>query len=238
MAFSVQGDCQDNDITSFETYVASVDYVSRTITLCDSIPGDGACLSASIEISGCGGSSPCGGSTPSNSSSSSNACAYQNCTGLVSDPVVDCSETVVPPGYALDFDCELCECIITQVFPTGGSTSSSSSSPSGSHVSFSLTNQPTNKTISVGEGTASLFSVTAVSPSPISYKWQISNNFGISYYDINPTGGVFYGANSPTLGLNAGMADMSSTWNNARFQCVVVSGGSTLVSGFGVLTVS
>jgi hypothetical protein len=90
----------------------------------------------------------------------------------------------------------------------------------------------------VGEGSASLFSVTAVSPSPITYKWQMSNNTGMTYYDINPNGGVFYGVNSPTLGLNSGMADMSSTWNNARFRCVLVSDGTTLVSGFGILTVS
>ena len=117
------------------------------------------------------------------------------------------------------------------------SASASPGSSSSTSLVFSIVNQPSNNSISVGEGTASLFSVAAVSPSPITYKWQISNSAGVTYYDINPNGGVFYGANSPTLGLNAGMADMSSTWNNARFRCVLVSDGTTLVSGYGVLAV-
>ena len=192
-------------------------------------PGEGYSLT-SVELA-----------SPS-SSSSSGSCGYQDCTGLSSDPVADCSETVVPPGYALYFDCELCECSITQVFPTGGSASSSASSDlshssSSTQVTFALTSQPSNITIEAGEGKYPLFSVTAVSPSPISYKWQMSNDSGANYYDINPNGGVFYESNTASLGLSAGAVDMSSTWNNARFRCVLESGGDTLVSGYGVLAV-
>ena len=100
-----------------------------------------------------------------------------------------------------------------------------------------MTSQPSNITIEAGEGKYPLFSVTAVSPSPISYKWQMSNDSGANYYDINPNGGVFYESNTASLGLSAGAVDMSSTWNNARFRCVLESGGDTLVSGYGVLAV-
>jgi hypothetical protein len=96
---------------------------------------------------------------------------------------------------------------------------------------------PTDRIVVEGLGYSELFEVSVVSSDPVVYKWQQSVDGGNTYFDINPNGGVFSGANSPTLGINAGMTDLSSTWNGAKFRCVIQSGDETIISEPGTLTV-
>jgi hypothetical protein len=96
---------------------------------------------------------------------------------------------------------------------------------------------PTERTVVVGQGYSELFTVSAASSDPIDYQWQQSVAGGSSYSDINPNGGVFSGVNSPILGVNAGMTDLSSVWNGAKFRCVVESAGKSISSDAATLTV-
>lgn len=108
---------------------------------------------------------------------------------------------------------------------------------SSSSLFFSILQNPSSRTAVVGLGYADLFSVVALSSNPIAYKWQHSVDGGLNYFDINPDGGVFAGSRTSVLGVNAGMTDLSSVWNGARFRCVVESGGQTIVSSAATLTV-
>lgn len=74
-------------------------------------------------------------------------------------------------------------------------------------------------------------------PGPVVYRWQHSVDAGATFFDINPDGGVFVGAEGDTLGVNAGMTDLSSVWNGARFRCRVSYAGEDFYSDAGVLTV-
>lgn len=83
--------------------------------------------------------------------------------------------------------------------------------------------------------------VASVVPSTatINYQWQHSVDGGSSYSNINVSGGVFTGADTATLGVNAGMTDSSSTWNAAKFRCVLsVTGGASVTSGVVTLTIT
>jgi hypothetical protein len=108
---------------------------------------------------------------------------------------------------------------------------------SSSSAYLQIVQNPTDKTVVVRRGYPELFMVSVVSSSPVVYKWQHSVDGGANYFDINPNGGVFSGSDSPTLGVNPGVTDLSSVWNGAKFRCVVESGGSTIVSEPGTLTV-
>ena len=108
---------------------------------------------------------------------------------------------------------------------------------------ITIVTQPTaTKSASAGAAIANLGTVVAsVVPSTatITYQWQHSTNGGASYSNINPAGGVFTGATSATLGVNAGMTDSSSTWNAAKFRCVLsVTGGASVTSGVVTLTIA
>lgn len=95
-------------------------------------------------------------------------------------------------------------------------------------ATVTITSQPAATATAVaGAAIATLASVTATitGAGTLTYQWQQSVNGGVSYSNINPAGGVFTGATSATLGVNSGMTDTSSTWNNAKFRCVV--GAST-----------
>lgn len=107
---------------------------------------------------------------------------------------------------------------------------------------ITITSQPSNKTTTAGNAESTLFSVAATSAptKTLSYQWQQSVNGGVSYANINPSGGVFTGVTTATLGVNAGMTDTSSTFNNAKFRCVVSAAGTgaTATSNAGTLTVT
>lgn len=95
-------------------------------------------------------------------------------------------------------------------------------------ATVTITAQPAATATAVaGAAIATLASVTATitGAGTLTYQWQQSVNGGVSYSNINPAGGVFTGADTATLGVNSGMTDTSSTWNNAKFRCVV--GAST-----------
>jgi hypothetical protein len=111
------------------------------------------------------------------------------------------------------------------------------SSSSSESATFALLSQPSSKTVVAGRGYEILFQVEAVSQYEVTYRWQHSVDGGNNYFNINPTGGVFIGAETPTLGVNPGMTDLSSVWNGARFRCVVQSAGETITSEPGILTV-
>ena len=83
-----------------------------------------------------------------------------------------------------------------------------------------------------GAAEATLFSVTATaSPTAtLTYQWQQSVNGGATFSNINANGGVFTGVTTDTLGVNAGMTDTSSTWNGAKFRCVVSAPSATTVT--------
>ena len=95
-------------------------------------------------------------------------------------------------------------------------------------ATVTITAQPAATATAVaGAAIATLASVTATitGAGTLTYQWQHSTNGGTSYSNINPAGGVFTGADTATLGVNSGMTDTSSTWNAAKFRCVV--GAST-----------
>ena len=83
----------------------------------------------------------------------------------------------------------------------------------------------------VAGAAATLFTITATAApaATLTYQWQQSVDGGVTYANINPNGGAFTGVTTNTLGVNAGMTDTSSTWNNAKFRCVV-TGTDTGVS--------
>lgn len=112
-----------------------------------------------------------------------------------------------------------------------------SSSSSLSLSSFEIIQNPSSRTAVVGLGYTNLFSVSALSGLPISYKWQHSIDGGNHYFDTNPNGGVFTGARTNSLGVNAGMTDFSSVWNGAMFRCVLESDNVILISAAAVLTI-
>jgi hypothetical protein len=108
---------------------------------------------------------------------------------------------------------------------------------------ITIVTQPTTTVSAVaGDAIAILGAVTATvvpSTASITYLWQQSVNGGVSYSNINPAGGVFTGATSATLGVNVGMTDTSSTWNAAKFRCILsVTGGASVTSGAVTLTVT
>lgn len=83
-----------------------------------------------------------------------------------------------------------------------------------------------------------LFSVAVSAPGAVSYRWQHSVDGGVSFFDINPYGGVFVGAESDSLSVNAGMTDFSSVWNGAVFRCRVSYDGVDYLSAPAVLSVA
>lgn len=108
---------------------------------------------------------------------------------------------------------------------------------------ITIVTQPTaTRTAVAGAAIANLGTVVAsVVPSTatITYLWQQSVDGGTTYSNIDPNGGVFTGATTATLGVNAGMTDTSSTWNAAKFRCVMsVTGGANVTSGVVTLTVT
>ena len=108
---------------------------------------------------------------------------------------------------------------------------------------ITIVTQPTaTKSAASGAAIANLGTVVAsVVPSTatINYQWQHSVDGGSSYSNINVNGGVFTGADTATLGVNAGMTDGSSTWNAAKFRCVMsVTGGANVTSGVVTLTIT
>ncbi len=110
-------------------------------------------------------------------------------------------------------------------------------------ATITITSQPAATATSVaGAAIATLSTVTATvvpSTATITYQWQQSTNGGTSYSNINAAGGVFTGVTSATLGVNAGMTDTSSTWNAAKFRCVLsVTGGASVTSTATTLTVA
>jgi hypothetical protein len=118
--------------------------------------------------------------------------------------------------------------------PVYSSSSSSSSGSSLPAVVFVV--QP--QAMSVPAGAAGgLFSVVVSAPGAVVYRWQHSVDGGVVFFDINPHGGVFLGAEGDSLSVYAGMTDGSSVWNGARFRCRVSYAGEDFYSGAGVLTV-
>ena len=107
---------------------------------------------------------------------------------------------------------------------------------------ITITSHGVNKTTTAGAAEATLFSVTATaSPAAtLTYQWQQAVAPGFTYANINPAGGVFTGVTSATLGVNAGMTDTSSTFNGARFRCVITGTdtGVTATSNYKTLTVN
>ena len=83
-------------------------------------------------------------------------------------------------------------------------------------------------------------SATITGAGSLTYQWQQSTNGGVTYSNINPAGGVFTGATTATLGVNAGMTDTSSTWNNAKFRVIVgaTTGNTDVTSTATTLTVT
>jgi hypothetical protein len=108
---------------------------------------------------------------------------------------------------------------------------------------ITIATQPTaTKTAAAGAAIVNLGTVVATivpETATLTYLWQHSVNGGTSYSDINPNGGVFTGATTATLGVLAAKTDTSSTWNNAKFRCVVSSTGADSVTSSAVtLTVT
>jgi len=106
-----------------------------------------------------------------------------------------------------------------------------------------ITTQPdAAATADAGDAIATLAEVVAtIAPSTatITYQWQQSVDGGATFANIDPAGGVFTGADSASLGVNAGMTDTSSAWNNAQFRCVLsASGADSVTSDALTLTVN
>jgi hypothetical protein len=101
-------------------------------------------------------------------------------------------------------------------------------------ATVAITVQPAaTKSATAGAAIAPLATLTAtiIGAGSLTYQWQHSVNGGVSYSNINPDGGIFTGVTTNTLGVNVGMTDTSSTWNNAKFRCVVgASTGNTDVT--------
>jgi len=94
---------------------------------------------------------------------------------------------------------------------------------------ITITTQPAaTAEADAGDAIATLASVVATitGGGTITYQWQQSVDGGSTFANINPAGGVFTGADSATLGVNAGMTDTSSSWNNAQFRCVLTASGA------------
>ena len=123
------------------------------------------------------------------------------------------------------------------VLINSSSSSVLSISSSSSSALVLIVTGPSDRTVVAGRAYTDLFSVSVVSSDLVEYAWQHSVDGGNVYFNINPNGGVFSGANSPTLGVYAGMTDFSSVWNGAMFRCVVRSAGATLTSNAARLTV-
>ncbi len=93
------------------------------------------------------------------------------------------------------------------------------------NASSVINTQPFN--VAVCENTSATFSVDATGAS-LSYQWQVSNDGGVSYININ-------GANAPSLNLTGITAGM----NNNRYRCIVSSACSApITSNAGILTVN
>lgn len=110
-------------------------------------------------------------------------------------------------------------------------------------ATVTITVQPAaTKSAVAGAAIAPLSTVTATitGAGSLTYQWQQSVNGGVSYSNINPDGGVFTGVTTNTLGVNSGMTDTSSTWNNAKFRCVVgaTTGNTDATSTATTLTVT
>ena len=107
---------------------------------------------------------------------------------------------------------------------------------------ITITSHGVNKTTTAGAAEATLFAVTATaSPAAtLTYQWQQAVAPGFTYANINPAGGVFTGVTTATLGVNAGMTDTTSTFNGARFRCVITgtNTGVTATSDYKTLTVN
>lgn len=108
---------------------------------------------------------------------------------------------------------------------------------------ITIATQPTaTKSATAGAAIANLGTVVATvvpASATLTYQWQHSTDGGANYSNINPAGGVFTGATTATLGVNVSMTDTSSTWNNAKFRCVVSSTGADSVTSSAVtLTVT
>jgi hypothetical protein len=110
-------------------------------------------------------------------------------------------------------------------------------------ATVAITVQPAaTKSATAGAAIAPLATLTATitGAGSLTYQWQQSVNGGVSYSNINPAGGVFTGVTTNTLGVNVGMTDTSSTWNNAKFRCVVgaTTGNTDVTSTATTLTVT
>lgn len=108
---------------------------------------------------------------------------------------------------------------------------------------ITIATQPTaTKSATAGAAITNLGTVVATvvpSTATLAYQWQHSVDGGANYSNINVNGGVFTGADTATLGVNAGQTDTSSTWNNAKFRCVISSSGADSVTSTAVtLTVT
>lgn len=108
---------------------------------------------------------------------------------------------------------------------------------------ITIATQPTaTKSAVAGAAIVNLGTVVATvvpTTATLTYQWQHSTDGGTNYSNINPAGGVFTGADTATLGVNSGMTDTSSTWNAAKFRCVVSSTGADSVTSSAVtLTVT
>lgn len=126
---------------------------------------------------------------------------------------------------------------------SGSLTSDASDDATLPDATITITVQPAaTKSAVAAAAIASLSTVTATifpTTASITYTWQQSVDGGATYSNINPNGGVFTGANTATLGVNAGMTDTSSTWNGAKFRCVLTaSGAATVTSTATTLTVT
>ena len=106
---------------------------------------------------------------------------------------------------------------------------------------ITITSHGVDKTVVAGAA-ASLFAITATAApaATLTYQWQQSVDGGATYANINPNGGVFTGVTTNTLGVNVGMTDTSSSWNNAKFRCVVTgtNTGASVTTNAKTLTVT
>lgn len=148
---------------------------------------------------------------------------------------------IVPPTdyYCVDlnqFDQNIHELVVPIIFESEMNCSAYVEQSSSSSQGIGFLTHPQAKTLSVGEASSNMFSVTTFGQ-VLYYKWQHSVDGGVTFYDINPNGGVFTGSDTPTLGINAGMADTTSVYNGAKFRCVISNDFETRYSDPGVLTV-
>ena len=121
---------------------------------------------------------------------------------------------------------------------TVNAASAPSSSSTAPPASFSISQQPQNYSAIAAEFEPYMFTVAVDSSDPVVYAWQWSLDGGGTWYDINPNGGVFFQADTSSLGIYPGMTDTSSTWNGSKFRAKVTSGGVTLFSEPATLTVT